>query len=236
MNIYNMKNTMDAEAKRQDGIARNLAACQRPGYKAEILVQQRFDKMMKGKEDLAPIANARIDFTQGPVRSTGRSLDFALQGEGFFEVQDSKGGLFYTRAGDFRLNSDGNLVTNEGYFLSSAEGKLSVGLTDNVQDIKVSSDGTLRIGGKDLGKMKLMAVDENKLERAGDSYFRLPPNVNAEPARDLKVVGGALEMSNTSAINQMVHMIDSVRQYEMASKYIKNGADLGQSEQRTFGG
>ncbi|MEN9359991.1 MAG: Flagellar basal-body rod protein FlgG [Verrucomicrobiota bacterium] len=236
MNIYNMKNTMDAEAKRQEVIARNLAASQRPGYKADILVQQRFDKMMRGSEDLSPAANARIDFTQGPLKTTGRTLDFGLQGDGFFEVQNSKGEAFFTRAGDFHLNSDGNLVTNEGYFLSSSEGRLSVGLTDKVEDLRISSDGVLSLGGRVLGKMKLVAPDESRLERAGESYFRLPPRETAPLARDLKVVGGTLEMSNTSAISQMVHMIDSVRQYELASKFIKNGAELGQSEQRTFGG
>ncbi len=236
MNIYNMKNTMDAESKRQEGIARNLSASQRPGYKAEILVQQSFDKMMRGKSDLGPAANARIDFTQGSVKTTGRSLDCALQGDGFFEVQDSKGSIFYTRAGDFRLNADGNLVTNEGHFLSSAGGKLNIGLTENVQDLRIAADGSLSIGGKALGKIKLMAPDEAKLERSGDSYFRLPPNEKPQAARDLKVIGGALEMSNTTSITQMVHMIDSVRQFELASKFIKNGADLGQSEQRTFGG
>lgn len=236
MEIYNMKNTMDSESKRQEIIARNLAASSRPGYKAEILVQERFDKMMKGKVDVAPTANGRIDFTQGPVKPTGRSLDFALQGDGFFEVQNSKGDLFYTRAGDFRLNSDGNIVTNEGYFLSSSQGKLSIPLTENVDDIKVSSEGILSINGKELGKMNLMAPEESQLVRTGESYFKMKTNEQVEPASKANVFGGALEMSNTSPISQMINMIDSLRQFELASKFIKNNADLAQGDQRTFGG
>ena len=102
-----------------------------------------------------PVSTSKM-FFQGDVNETGNSLDFALEGDGFFQLQMPDGTLAYTRDGSFKLSSDGQLVNSDGYFLEP-----SISIPTDTQGIMISRDGILSVvvsgesESQDIGQIEI---------------------------------------------------------------------------------
>lgn len=158
-----------------------------------------------------------IDFSQGALMQTGNAFDLALQGEGFFSVQTPKG-VQYTRGGNFRLNEQGQIVTQEGFPLLSDSGPVAV----NGSKISVDRDGRLRVDGEERAKLALVSLNQPN-QAAKSSYgFYLPASQRAtQKAKGITVHQGYLERSNVNAIQGMVRLIEYQRAYETYQKSIQ---------------
>ena len=242
--IYKVLSSMDIEIQRQEAIAKNLAGAPVPGFKGESVISSDFDGYLNQYSETGQgtVYNENsIDFNKGPVKHTGRNLDFAIGNEGFFEVTNSKGESFYTRNGRFTLSNSGELITGEGYKVSGRNGDLAFGANDNMNEIEIGSDGTISVGGNTIGALKVVEfANIDNLQRLSGSYFTLKNGHQNEVAEidplKVRVMGRTLEESNISIVKEMISMIDSMRKYEMSSKLLKMTDGLRSKELSTFGG
>lgn len=170
---------------------------------------------------------ARIN-TQGSLQTTGNSLDLALDGEGFFQVQMPGGQLGYTRAGNFARSPEGLMVTGEGY-------QVMPGITvpEGTTSITVGSDGTVSatLAGQaeaaQIGQIQIATFPNAAgLQPMGDNY--LVETAGSGPA-NIGIAGiegrgqirqGMLEGSNVNIVEELVDMIETQRAYEVNSKMI----------------
>ncbi len=163
------------------------------------------------------------NFEQGHLKTTGNALDVALDGDGFFSVQTSKG-LQYTRKGNFVLNSNGTLVTQEGYpVLGNGGGEIRI----SGKNVVVASNGAIIVDGLETDSLKIVDfVNKKGLLKIGDSLYRpQDPNDTGTPAVKTQVQQGAIEASNVDSIKMMTEMIDVIRGYESYQKILQSMND-----------
>jgi flagellar basal-body rod protein FlgG len=170
---------------------------------------------------------ARID-TQGSMQTTGNSLDVALDGDGYFQVQLPGGQLGYTRAGNFTRSPEGLVVTSEGY-------QVMPGITvpEGATSITIGGDGTVsatipgQTEASQIGQLQIASFPNSAgLQPTGDNYLI---ETAASGAVNLGIAGqdgrgqirqGMLEGSNVNVVEELVDMIETQRAYEVNSKMI----------------
>lgn len=177
-----------------------------------------------------PAATQKI-FTQGSLQATGNVTDLAIEGEGFFRALLYDGSYGYTRDGSFKIDSNGQFVTSNGYKLLP-EVILPEGFLRNT--VSVSQDGrvTVKVAGSedilDVGQIDFYRfVNPTGLQSIGENLFKIT-NASGDPIPGRpgfdgmgRVIHKFLEMSNVSVVQEMVNMIVAQRAYELNSKAIQ---------------
>lgn len=172
-------------------------------------------------------------FLEGSLKPTGNPLDLAIEGRGFFQIQMPNGELAYTRAGNFSLDSQGQIVTADGNVLQPA-----INIPSDAMSISISGDGTISIlqpGGVSsvLGQLQLADFSNpGGLTLLGASLYR-PSNASGEAVLGTPGDNGIgsigqnmLEMANVNIVEEMVNLIAGQRAYEMNSKAIKAADEM----------
>ncbi len=154
------------------------------------------------------------------MKPTGNPLDLAVDGDGFFVVEVD-GETRYTRAGDFQLNDQGEIVLPSGARLQGASGPLVVDVSQG--EPAFAPDGTLSVGGATVGRVRVVRFDDpSVLEPAGGNTFRAPDGAARDvDAANLRVVSGFVEASNVNPVREMVQMIEALRTYEASEKSVQ---------------
>ena len=154
---------------------------------------------------------------------TGNTYDLALSGEGFFAIEfTNKAGetsTKYTRAGQFALNKDGYLVTQDGdYVLDTQNRRIKL---DTLKDATISSNGTITQDGQNMAQIQVVDFEDyDYLEKYGETYYE--PIEGAKITNsDATVNSGYLEMANVQIVSEMVNMISITRAYESNQKIIQ---------------
>lgn len=160
---------------------------------------------------LPPAPEAWTDFSQGALRETGRELDLALEGPGFFVI-DTPAGPRYTRAGAFVLTRDGQLSTPEGFPVLGEAGPLTLRSPRPV----VTGEGEVREGNAGVGRLRIVEFPpETRLRKVGGNLFAPDPEgVTPLPARAVRVAQGVLEAANVNPVEEMVGLISVLRAWE----------------------
>ena len=174
------------------------------------------------------VAGTQKVFTEGTLQITEQPLDVAIDGRGFFQVQLPDGTTAYTRAGEFHLDSNGQIVTSDGHPVLPA-----LTVPANATSITIGEDGTVSasLGGQaavsQLGVLQtadfinpagLQAIGNNLFQETGSSGT---PQVGSPGTNGLgRVKQGSLETSNVSVVEELVNMITAQRAYEMNSKVV----------------
>ncbi|WP_419787599.1 flagellar hook-basal body protein [Pseudodesulfovibrio sp.] len=232
---------------RMSTIANNLANVNTTAYKKDVMAFHdtftRFahDYVVTTKgfirdKDMFPdpkiMAKARlsqqaVDFTQGSLQKTGNQLDFALSGEGFFQVQTPEGPL-YTRAGSFLVDSTGTLVTQEGLPVMVDGGELNI---PTGAKVSVDEGGNISINGEPAGAFDLTTFEDlGALKRIGGNTYRADDNAaEADVSEDLVVQQGYLEKANVEVVTQMVEMLETQRAFEMYAKMLQGTDTMDRS-------
>jgi flagellar basal-body rod protein FlgG len=244
---------MSAQQTRVEIIANNLANVNTPGFKRsrahfeDLLYQTVRDAAIVGGIDAQSVPAVqigrgtrlssvqRID-AQGPIEMTGRPLDVAIEGDGYFQVQLPNGMIAYTRDGSFSISDQGVLVTSGGYTvipgiaIPPEAGEISISRSGIVTVTMANSPEPLEIGRIELARFPnpsgLRALGENLYAETAASGM---PTVGY-PQEDGfgRLVQGSLEASNVEIVREMVDMISALRAYEINSKAVKASEDMAE--------
>jgi flagellar basal-body rod protein FlgF len=222
--LSGMRTRMDA----LDRLASDIANASTSGYKTERAGTTQADRPSFGAtlQSAVDVANgeSRMDLRPGALATTGRAMDVAIQGSGFFAV-DTPQGERYTRNCHLMKSADGTLTNDEGNAVLGASGPIKIG--DGT--VEVDADGTIRNGGSIAGKLKIVDFSQTvKLARDGGSRFRadVPPVVVEKPS----VTSGSLEQSNVSVVERVAELSEVTRGFETllrAVTVIMNDVDRG---------
>lgn len=228
-----VSNNIVALEREFNAITHNMANVNTVGYKRIVnsftksLAQQ--DLSGDDETSLADLAPA-IDFSQGlSLQQTGRSLDVAMYGKGFFVVETADGPL-YTRNGSLQINQNGQMVDSQGRIVSGEGGPITVPGDIAVSQIHIGGDGSVGAADRKLGQIKMVSFsDEKKLEPAGDNCFKAPQSLTAVNAENVTVRQGYLESSNVNIVEELVDMIMVSRLYESNMKFMAARKEAGES-------
>lgn len=241
---------------KNDAIANNIANVNTSGFKkTSLLFKNVYNAQIEQPE---PNSNAKYsdfrylgemsmgsqtqklvhEFSQGTLSRTDKPLDVAIEGDGFFKVQEPSGKTTYTRNGNFLLDSQRNLVTTEGdLVLDDRNRPIRIDVAalnvQNINDIVISEDGQIQVNSE-KAQILLQTIGvwdfqnkEDMLARGTSKYE--PRDINTNPelkSQKFKIQQGALELSNSNVISEMINMINTSRNYETLSKFVKTDGDL----------
>src|SRR5437763_4399362 len=186
--IYSAANAMDAAVQNQEVVAHNLAHANVPGYRqrglAFALPEGTPGRPAGGSAPVAPggrsTPSSYVDFRPGALQHTGAPLDLAIDGNDFFTLQGPDGHL-YTRNGTFRLNPQGQIVSQGGYALLGTGGPITI--PSGAADITVARDGAVSAGGQPIGRIQLARFqDLSQLAPVGPTLFRAGPQAGLQTA------------------------------------------------------
>jgi flagellar basal-body rod protein FlgG len=242
---------LDAQNARMQVIANNLANVNTTGFKrdranfetlsyqtivssgAPSSAQNRFATGLNLGTGVKIAGTSKVD-SQGTISTTDNSLDIAIEGSGYFQVQMPDGRIGYTRAGNFSRSAEGAIVTSDGKPLIP-----QIQIPDTAIAINIGADGTVsaQLAGQaessELGKIEtarfanpagLQALGDNILSETSASGA---PQVGAagEAGRG-SLRSGALEASNVNVVEELVDMIETQRAYEVNSKMIQSTDEM----------
>jgi flagellar basal-body rod protein FlgF len=203
----------------------NLANAATPGFKADL---NQFRSMPVFGDGFASRVYAMserpgFDLRPGAFQTTGRELDVAVDGDGWIAVIAPDGSEAYTKRGDLQLTLNGLLTTGAGDPVLGNGGPIAV---PPAEKLEVGSDGTIsvRLVGQDseslaaVDRIKLVRVGPEALRKGEDGLFRLTDGASAPADANVRLVSGALEASNVSAVEALVQMIALARQFELQVK------------------
>jgi len=245
---------MDAQQQRIDVISNNLANVNTTGFKKQradfqdLLYQTvRAPGTTSAQGTSVPsglqigtgvrTAATHRSFTTGDLMQTGNQFDMAIEGQGFFQVTMPGGQLAYTRAGNFELDQQGQLVTTDGYLLDPA-----IAIPPGAKTVTIGADGTVsatldgEAAATEVGQIQLVNfVNPGGLQAMGRNFYQAttasgdaqsgPPGLQG-----MGTLGqGFLEMSNVKVVEEMINLISSQRAYDINSKVIQASDEMLQT-------
>ena len=252
--LYSAASGMSAQEINMDNIANNLANANTAGYKMrraqfqDLIYQSMIQPgAAAGQNTTVPAglqlglgtraAANEIIFSQGTFTQTNNPLDLAIQGNGFFQILQPNGTIAYTRAGQFQLDQNGNLVTANGDLLQP-----QITIPPNAQTVTIAQDGTVsytlpnQSAAQRAGQIQL-ALFQNPagLNSIGNSLY-LPTDASGNPQVAAPgsseglgtLMQGYIEQSNVDVVSEFVNLIQSQRAYEANSRVIKAADEMYQ--------
>jgi flagellar basal-body rod protein FlgF len=217
----------------------NLANANTVGFKADL-------DEFKALPVYGPVLASRVysedtrvgtNLNAGSLMTTGRDLDIAIQGEGWIAVQAPDGQEAYTRAGELKIDSAGLLTTSTGHPVLGNDGPIAIPPAAKVQ---IGADGGITILAPGdppnapllVDRIKLVNPRRESLEKRLDGLMGVKAGTTVDPDANVRVVAGALEGSNVSAVDAMVRMIQYARMFETQSKLMQQADTNGEATNR----
>jgi len=217
-------------------ISNNLANVNSTGFKKNRI---SFESLLRGNKQISEakginhnrIREIGIDFSQGPLQETGRWLDVAISGKGFFKVQRGSE-ILYTRNGNFFADNNGMLKTAQGFNVVNRTNQPIQIFDIEGKDLNIDQFGNISLNNIPTGEqLQVFSVaDPKKLTKAGDSLFKLEQGVASGPTDDSVIIQKNLEGSNINMVEEMVMMIDTQRKFEANLKVQKSYSTLGEKQ------
>jgi flagellar basal-body rod protein FlgG len=244
--LWAAKTGLDAQQTRMAVVSNNLANVNTTGFKKsravfEDLLYQNVRQVgaATSQDTEAPsgmslgtgvrVVATEKNYTQGNLNQTGNPLDLAVNGRGFFQILLPDGTLAYTRAGDFQLSSQGQLVTSSGFVVQPG-----ISIPQGAQSISIGADGVVSVqlpgqsAPTQVGTLQLVDfVNPTGLQPRGENLLlETAASGTAQPGTPGQsglgtLEQGAVESSNVNVVEEMVNMIETQRAYEMNTKAIQ---------------
>jgi flagellar basal-body rod protein FlgF len=232
-----------ASEKRLQILSNNLANVNTAGFKKDRGRFHAFNLSEGAAAAQPPVTGGRsdapnfwmqfssfTDFSSGELKKTGNPYDLALNGKGFFCVQ-TPDGIQYTRRGDFTINADETLVTQDGWPVLGSSGEIQVKMkspSNDMREFTVSEDGYLTVDGSQIDRIRVVDFPiADGLEKLGHNYYRATnPYASEEVLEDISVQQGFLENSNVNVIQAMTELIEVLRGYESYHKIMRSMDDM----------
>lgn len=231
------------QLRKLETINNNLANINTAGFKKEVIKTEvqsfedtfasqlaKNDPFAKGDHERTPGSvniSSAVDFSQGSIKVTGNNLDAALSNPKHFFVVQTPAGTEYTRAGNFTINSEGELTTIDGMPVQGDGGAISVG----GPGATIQADGSIVANGLTAGKLQVVEINDTKqLNPSGGTRYHLSKGAAAPAGVDQpEVIPAALEMANVSAVSSMVDLIQTNRAFDLYTKMAQSIDQMNQT-------
>ena len=232
--FYSVAAGMLTGQKVVDVISNNVANVNTAGFKSQSTLQKSFGEYLLSRiSSLSNIAKDNIgtgyymtvnsgqttDFSQGSLEQTGRTVDMAIQGEGFFVVQSDAYGQVLTRNGQFEINATGNLILPGVGNVLNSNGQP---VTLNGSDFSLSSDGRILENGVATQSLYIANVgNKNDLKQVGTGFFQTQNGFQAAGQNTFTTVQGSIEKANTDMTTEMSQIISRQNNFQSCSQVLK---------------
>ena len=225
--IESARAILSVSERRMEATANNVANLTTPGFKSQKL----YSDLVSEAGTLAPstVEKSRVDLTQGKLSKTGNPYDLAIAGAGFFRLAGADGAVVYSRQGQFHRDGDGRLVNARGLALQGVDGDIVLPFAN----AQILGDGTVLQDGAAVGRIGLFQPADGVEPRAlGGSSFALS---DAEEVKEVQLRQGMVETSNVELADEMVAMMEAMRNAEGGAKLVQTYDDLIGRAITTFG-
>lgn len=236
-----------------NAIANNVDNAQTPGYKKDRVLTSSFQQELVRQEGnrntvigtgdtIRTVREVAVDLGPSSVQDTGRALDFAITGQGFFNVVDANGDTYMTRNGSFALDDEGFLVTETGARVQGTRGDIEIGKADN---FSVTPQGLIYTSeGRSLGVLQItMPTEGTQLRKVTNGMYvvdespaltpqqmqtyaetgELPVGITPGTTVSLNpnIQQGVLESSNVNMGDEMTQLMATQRRFQQSSKALE---------------
>ncbi len=252
--LYTAATGMEAHQVKIDVIANNLANVNTNGFKKsradfeDLLYQTvRAPGASAAAGQASPVGQqiglgtrtAAVSpiLEQGELQNSSNTLDMAIEGSGYFQITRSNGEMGYTRAGAFKTNADGDIVTSNGELMEP-----QITIPEGTLDVAIAYDGTVSVTlpdqteAEEIGTIQIATFTNPAGLRAIGHNLMIPTSSSGDPSVGVPgeegfggIAQGFLEMSNVNVVDEMVGMIVGQRAYEISSKVISTADEMLQS-------
>jgi len=214
--LYHSAAAMRSGEHQLQAIAQNLANVSTRGYKRGTSFAEAILSARGTQPRIATGLSA--DLSQGPLEATGNPLDLALEGPGWFVVEDTSG-RSYTRDGSFRVDDRGTLVTQDGQPVAWKGARAS--LRPAGEAVSVDDVGQVRQGKSVVGQLEIVDLDRPaKLQPNGGGRWTAPEGTQEVPSR-ARVKQGTIERSNVEPMDELVALVTVQRGFESAANMMR---------------
>lgn len=210
----------------------NLANASTVGFRADLAAAASAYVTGDGYQSRAygMVRAAGVDLREGAIEVTGRPLDIALNGPGWFAVQAPDGSEAYSRRGDLRVTELGQLLNGAGLPVMGNAGPVSL---PPFQQLEIGGDGTISIQPlgeapntlAEVDRIKLVNPEPEQLVKGEDGLLRLAGNQEGLADASVTLISGALESSNVNPVESMVRMIELSRNFEAQVKVLRTAQE-----------
>jgi len=254
--LYTAATGMEALETKLDVIANNMANVNTTGFKKDranfedvFYRQYRLPGAQDADGNRTPtgievglgtrVSSTQSNYEQGSFETTNNQLDFAIEGDGFFQVNNPNGDPYYTRAGNFGLNAQGQLVlgsANNGYLLEPP-----ITIPQDATDIVVTADGQIQVRTQSsttlqtIGQLQLAKfLNPDGLLKLGDNLYQKTDASGDETLGNPGQTGlgnirqGFLEASNVEPVTELIDLITTQRAFELNSQVVQAGDQIMQ--------
>lgn len=228
-----MENTSYIALSRQNAlwrqlevVANNMANANTPAFKGEqmmfrehLMNTRSSERAVGGKLSFVQDFGVLRDTREGPLTKTDNPFDFAIHGDGWFQIE-TEAGMRYSRNGHFRLDEGGMVVNSAGFAVMDANDNPIV-LAPNESQVNVSPDGTVSTENGVIARMKVVRfANDQEMRKAGDNLYETTqdPEVIDRP----QIVQGMMEESNVQPVVEVTRMTQLLHQYQSMQKIIDN--------------
>jgi len=207
-----------------DVVANNIANLGTTGFKRQNTMFAEHLAKMDNRESASYVVDSGTmrDMGQGPLQTTGNSMDLAIEGDGYFTV-DTPRGVRYTRDGQFTRGPEGNIITPSGFALLD-ENNAPVQVPVDAKEITVGKD--VAVFGNDQQVARIQLVDFNNpqaLIHTADGLYKA--DGEPKPSENGRIQQGMLESSNVNPVNELVTMLEIQRDYQASHRMMKSEHD-----------
>jgi flagellar basal-body rod protein FlgF len=216
-----------ALSQRMSLVSNNIANMNTPGFKSEhmLAIEELVEqKDVEEKDGLSFVSNYGQfrSLGQGPLEFTGNDLDVALEGPGFFAIEN-RGETFYTRAGNFKLTNENVLVNASGLpVLDEGEGIIEIPAT--VQQVTISHEGVVIGDDQPIAQLMVAEFDNSQdMRSVGGGLYETQQK--PAPAEMTRTIQGSIEKSNVNGVLEMTNLIEISRQYQSTARLLQNEHD-----------
>lgn len=225
----------------QEVTANNLANINTPGFKGDQLFYRAFQDELGNRSGSGIQTLQTLRMQQGSLESTGNPFDFAIEGEGFFQIQNESGS-FLSRDGRFELNGEGFLVDQNGGRVQGEGGVIHlpqfVNSGSGSQDINidVEKDGTIKVEGRVVDKLQLVTIDDvSSLERRTNAYLAVRGEDQIKIDQNSQVAQGFYETGNVNPLQELLDMTRNLRMFETQQRAMRTTDEMLSQATRQLG-
>lgn len=205
-----------------DVTANNIANMNTPGYKSNgVLFLEFLNRSRQDPDTIRQVSDISTyrDLAPGSLMQTHNTLDFAINGEGYFVVQTPDGPR-YTRDGGFQLNEQRQLVNKSGYALQGDGGPITI--PPEAAQVHLTAGGVVTTEEGDVGRIRVVRFDnEQALKKTGENLYDAATE-NPQTVDSPRLAQGALEGSNVNPVVEMNKMIEVLRMYQATQRMLQN--------------